>query len=332
MRSIDIEESAWDQAVEAINKVPELAFACHVGPDGDALGSMLAVAIGCRSLGKKVACSWGQEPFHVPSPFDRFLPGLDLLVRPHDLPEAKVFVAFDTGSLDRLGELASRAREAETAIVLDHHVTNDGFANVDLVDANLEATAVLSRELLKRLGVELTPEIATCLYVALVTDTGRFQYSNTSPATHELAAELLAVGVEQDAISRNIYETKSIGALRAAQVVFKNLRIVEDASVVWSSLSLEEAEEAQASRDDTDGMIDQIRTLDSCDVALVIKQAADRGWRGSMRSKGAHDVASVAATFGGGGHRLAAGFTAPEELNTPELIAAAVIDLIRQQN
>lgn len=323
-RSLAIEEEAWSRAVAAVRDADRVSLACHIGPDGDALGSMLAVGIGLRSLGKTVHCSWGQEPQVVPAPMAEILPGLEMIVRPHDLPDAPLFIAFDTGALDRLGELASRAKDATTTIVLDHHVTNDGFADVDLMDPAAEATAVISRELLRRLDVPLTEEIARCLYVALVTDTGRFQYASTSPATHELAAELLAAGVEQDSISRVLYETRTLGAMRAIQKMFTNMRIDQDASMVWSSISLTEIGETGATRDDLDGLIDQLRVLDTCDVALILKQAPDGGWRGSMRSKGAHDVAAVAASFGGGGHRLAAGFTAPKDLSEPQQIADAV--------
>jgi phosphoesterase RecJ-like protein len=327
-----ITETAWERAVELLRDVPAVAFACHLGPDGDALGSMLGVGLGLVSQGTRVAASWGQEPFHVPAPFDRLLPGQELLVAPRSLPEAPVFVAFDTGALDRLGSLASRATaEGVTTIVLDHHRTNDGFAEVDLIDPDVAATAVLGRELLRRLGIGLTKDIATCFYVALLTDTGRFQYRNTTPAVHGLAGELLEAGVEQDHVAEVLYGTRTLGSLRSTATVLAKLAVVEDLSLVWSSISLDEQEAAHANRDDLDGLIDEIRALDTCDAALLLKQAADRTWRGSLRSKGATDVGAVAATFGGGGHTLAAGFTVPAELTEPAAIAALVVERMRAQ-
>lgn len=325
-----ITEAAWEKAVEILRAADRVSLACHIGPDGDALGSMLGFGLGLRAAGKQVAASWGQEPFATPKPFDTLLPGQELLVAPSKLPEAPVLVAFDTGALDRLGSLAARAAdERVTTIVLDHHRTNDGFAAVDLLDPDLAATAVVARELLRRLEIPLTAEIATCFYVALVTDTGRFQYQNTTPSVHAFAAELLAAGVHQDHISRVLYQTRTLGSMRAAATVLANMRIEPDVSLVWSSISNAEAAAAGADRDDLDGLIDVIRKLDSCDAALLLKQAADGGWRGSMRAKEATDVAAIAATFGGGGHTLAAGFTAPEDLAEPEAIAKVVIERLR---
>ena len=327
-----IPEASWQRAVEILRGADRVALACHLGPDGDALGAMLGVGLGLRAAGKQVAGSWGQEPFAVPKPFDRMLPGLDLLVAPRELPDAPVFIAFDTGALDRLGSLAPRATaENATTIVLDHHRTNDGFAQVDLIDADAAATAVLGRELLRRLDIPLTTDIATCFYVALVTDTGRFQYRNTTPSVHELAAELLAAGVEQDVISRELYQTKTLGSLRASATILANLHVEDADSFVWSSISNAEARAAGADRDDLDGMIDVIRKLDICDAALLLKQAADGGWRGSLRAKERTDVGALAATFGGGGHTLAAGFTAPEELTEPDAIVALVLERLRAQ-
>jgi bifunctional oligoribonuclease and PAP phosphatase NrnA len=329
---MNIAEESWDSAVAAIQSTQTISLGCHIGPDGDALGSMLGVGLGLTTIGKSVKGSWGQEPFAIPSPFDRIVYGKELLVPPRELPKAPVFIAFDTASLERLGQLADRATDPEaTTIVLDHHRTNDGFAQIDLVDPDAAATAVLGRELLRRLDVKLTKEIATCFYIALVTDTGRFQYRNTTPSVHELAGELLAAGVEQDRISQELYQTRTLAAMRATGIVLSNVRIVEDASLVWSSISLEEAKQAGANRDDLDGLIDDIRVLDTCEAALLLKQAPDGGWRGSLRSKDKIDVSAVAAAFGGGGHTLAAGFTAPDELKDPEAIANSVIEKVRAQ-
>lgn len=325
-----IPEQAWDVAVRVVGAAGGIDMACHVNPDGDALGSMLAVGLAARAAGKTVRCTYA-EPRSVPALFD-YLPGLDLLVAPDAIPdEPELFLAFDTGALDRLGSLAKAATHAKTSIVLDHHATNDGFAAVDLLDPDAAATAVVGRELLGRLGWPLDTDIATCLYTALVTDTGRFQYANTSPSVHELAAELLSYGIPQDRISQRIYDTRSLPALKVDAVALQRLSVVEDAGLAWTWITPDDLAGAGATEDDLDRLIDTIRVVEGVDVALLLKKYEDGRWKLSMRSRGDSDVGAIAASFGGGGHRLAAGCTAPEALAEPAEIARQVAEALRAQ-
>jgi bifunctional oligoribonuclease and PAP phosphatase NrnA len=320
-----ISEEAWQDAVALVLKAKKISMACHVNPDGDALGSMLAFGLAARKQGVEVQASFA-EPAEVPQGL-RFLPGQDLIVPADDLdPEADLFLAFDTGSLDRLGALAKHARAAENCIVLDHHATNDGFASVDLLDADAAATAVVVRELLARVSWPLDTDVATCLYVGLVTDTGRFQYANTSPTVHELAAELLSLGVKQDRISQRIYETRPLAALRVDAKALSRLKVVPEANLVWTWIGQEDIAEAAAGEDELDGLIDTIRVVQGIDVALLLRERSDGRWKISMRSRGDTDVGSVAASFGGGGHRLAAGATGPADVTEPGALARAVIE------
>jgi phosphoesterase RecJ-like protein len=176
-------EDSLDAAAVLIAGARQVALACHVSPDGDALGSMLALHLLARSQDVASVASWPQ-PFVV-APHYEFLPGLDLATKPADFPSRPdVMVTFDCGSLERLGELAIPAADAASRgrlIVLDHHVTNDNYGAINVVDPDAAATAVVVRRLATRLGWPLTREAAICLYTGLVTDTGRFQYSNTTP-------------------------------------------------------------------------------------------------------------------------------------------------------
>jgi len=194
-----------DLAVAAIRSAPSLALACHLGPDGDALGSMLALHHLAVAHGVESVCSWS-EPFTV-APHYTFLPGLDQATPPADFPESPaLMVTFDCGSVSRLGDLAAPAKSASELIVLDHHASNDRFGSINVVDTDAAATAVVVRELARRLGWELTRDAALCLYTGLVTDTGRFQYENTTPSVFEMAAELAHFGIPTDAICRKLYE------------------------------------------------------------------------------------------------------------------------------
>jgi phosphoesterase RecJ-like protein len=302
-----IDRGLLDTAAEVIAGSQELALACHVGPDGDALGSMLGFGIAARNAGKKVVASFG-SPFVVPANLS-FLPA-DLLVAPKDFPEAPgTMVVFDAGSHDRLAELGSAAGAAKHLVVIDHHVTNEGFGDIALVDPDAAATGVLVADLLRILRWPLTPEIATCLHTALVTDTGRFQYSNTKPSTLELAADLVAAGARPEEISRKVYEEAPFGYLKAAGVALSRASLDKDLSLVSTVITQEDLDEAEVDWGDIDNLIDTVRLAEEADVAVVAKVHSDNRVRLSLRSRGGTDVGALALEMGGGGHRLASGFT-----------------------
>jgi phosphoesterase RecJ-like protein len=310
--------------VDALREADTVALACHVGPDGDALGSMLGLGAALRSLGKDVVASWGGEPFEVPESYS-FLPAVDLLVAPGDYPAAPpLFVTFDTGSADRLGTLADRIDTARTCVVVDHHASNTRYGGLNLVDADAAATAVLVAELVERLGVPLTQEVAAPLYTGLVTDTGSFKYSATTPAVHELAARLLATGIRHDLISRAIYDTASFSYLRllgnACAAAQLEAAAVGGLGLVWTVVEAAAMEEAGLGLADCEGVIDVLRTAVEAEVAVVLKgDPLDGGWKVSTRSKGAVDVGAVCTSLGGGGHRFAAGFST---LEAPDRVLA----------
>lgn len=312
---------AIEEAARAISSSESLALACHVGPDGDALGSMLGLGLAARNAGKSVLASFG-SPFTVP-PNLAFLP-TDLLVPPGQLPdEPETMVVFDAGSADRLGELAVKAGAAGTLVVLDHHVTNEGFGDVAVIDENAAATGEIVFDILVELDWEITPEIAQCLHTALVTDTGRFLYANTTPRTLTIASQLLAAGAVPPEIGRHVYEETPFGYLKAAGAALSRAELDEDRSMVSTVISQDDLKAAGIDWGDIDPLIDTLRLATEADVAVLAKVHADGRVKVSLRSRGETDVGSLAAAMGGGGHRLAAGFTF-------EGRTGAVIDRIRE--
>jgi len=302
--------SEFDKAVEVIASARSLALACHVGPDGDALGSMLAMHHLARANGKPSVASWS-EPFVVAPHYD-FLPGLDLTTKPADYPaQPEVMVTFDCGSLSRLGDLARPAAGAGELIVLDHHASNDGFGTINVIDPDAAATAVVVRHLARALGWPLNRDAALCLYTGLVTDTGRLQYANTTPEVFELAQELASFDLPIAAASRQLFEKhrfnylQMVGACLARAELDRSLRFV----ATWvTNFDLDGFDVDVA---ETEGLIDLVRRTAEADVACVCKETAD-GVRVSLRSVNDDiDVGAVAARFGCGGHRYAAGFVAP---------------------
>jgi phosphoesterase RecJ-like protein len=323
-------EAEWSAALSVLDGADEVALACHVGPDGDALGSMLALGAALRSRGTGVRASWGGQPFEVPAAY-AFLPALDLLVPPQDFPAAPaVFVTFDTGSADRLGSLADRVATAGCTLVLDHHASNTRYGGLHLVDDSAAATAVLVAELLDRLGIALTAEIAAPLYTALVTDTGSFKYAVTTPSVHALAARLLATGIRHDLISRAIWDTASVGYVRLLGASCARAELDASAvgglGLVWTVVRADEMAEHGLGLADVEGVIDVVRTAAEAEVAMVLKQDPVEGnLKVSTRSKGAVDVGAVCSALGGGGHRFAAGFTSYDDVpGTLDAVRAAL--------
>ncbi len=306
-------------------------LACHVAPDGDALGSALAVGLGLRTLGVDVRVSFGERAVDVPRSLSH-LPGQDLLVAPHRLPaDVAVLVAFDTASADRLGLLAPLLETAARTWAVDHHASYTGYARDAVVDPSAPATAVLAAELLDELGVEFTPEIATCLYTGLVTDTGSFRYAGTTPSTHALAGRLLATGIPHDAISRHVWDTSAFGYLKVLAAALDAARLEPDTAgglgLVWTVVARRERERHGVGLDEIEGVIDVVRKTAEAEVALVAKEDDGGALRVSLRSKGAVDVSSVSRRLGGGGHRYAAGFTSYDGIDAT---IARVRDAVRQ--
>ena len=321
-------DEAIDLAAGVLTGGQELLLTCHQAPDGDALGSTLALHHLCRSQGVPSRATWS-EPFDV-APHYRFLPGLDLCTKPADVSrEPPVVVTFDCGSLGRLGDLAEPAtwaRDHGHLVVVDHHATNERFGSVNVVDERAAATAVLVHRLARRLGWPLTRDVAQCLFTGLVTDTGRFTHSTTTPAVFAMAEELSSFDLPIASMTRQLFETHRLDYLRLAGEALLRARLVPSLSFVCTWVSQDDLDRHGVQIDEVEGLIDLLRRTAEAEVACVAKQAAD-GVRVSLRSvthqdgdrEWGVDVGALATRLGGGGHRYAAGFT----------MAAPVDDVLR---
>lgn len=303
-----------DQAVAAIEAADALALACHVSPDGDALGSLLAMHHLCRANGKPSIASWA-EPAEA-APHYSFMPGLDLKTPPADFPDAPdVMVTFDCGSLQRLGGLAGPAKAAGELIVVDHHASNDRYGSINVVDPDAAASAVLVKRLADGLGWTLDQPSALCLYTGLVTDTGRFQYSNTTPEVFDLASELARFDLPIAAMTRELFEKHRFDYLQLAAAVISRARLDRELGFVAAYITADDMDRHGVSIDETEGLIDLIRRTAEAEVSCVAKESPE-GVRVSLRSIRTVDVAAIATRFGGGGHRFAAGFTSDEPIES----------------
>ena len=313
-----------EQAAAALRAADSIVTMGHIGPDGDSLGSMLAIAGAAANAGKKAYATFG-EPFVVGKQF-RYL-DTGALVPPLDVPnDLDVAVVVDTSVAGRLGSALPIVQRAKTVIVIDHHLSRDGdLGDILVIDSSAAAAAQVVYRLLTELGWEITTEIATALYTGIVTDTGRFQYGATSAEVHQITAKLLEAGVVPPIVGQHVYEESPFPYLHVAGAVLGRAQLDEDVRLVWSVLLRDDLAREQLKYEDADGLIDLIRVAEESDVACLLREIGDNKFKGSLRSRGRVDVSQIAGRFGGGGHRNAAGFVA--QGSAESIVAQITADL-----
>ncbi|MDH4111477.1 MAG: bifunctional oligoribonuclease/PAP phosphatase NrnA [Actinomycetota bacterium] len=315
----------FERAGEVLGGATQVALACHVNPDADALGSMLGLAAFLRSRGIVTVCSYPNEPLEPPR-WASMLPGSDRLVPARRFPkDPAVMVTCDCAAFDRLAQLGSAATRAGELIWIDHHRSNDGLGTIPLIDPSASSTCEMVFRLIEAMGGEMSDDTAMCLYAGLVTDTGKFQYEATTPETLRVAARLREHNFDHARLVQALYEDNPAAYLSLVGLALGRLEHVVDADLVWTYLTQADLQEAGVHPGDTDDLIDVIRTARDVDVAAIVKQQKDGRFKVSVRSRGGHDLASIAGTFGGGGHRLAAGYTSDHgPAETVEILARAL--------
>ncbi len=311
-----------DEAARVLDGAESVTLVCHVNPDPDAMGSMLGLAAFLAHRGATVQAASPNPPDELPR-WVEALPGGEHLVHPRDLQKRpEILVTLDAADVDRLDGLSHLVARARHVVCVDHHRTNPGFGTVNLVDPQASATAELVFRLIERMGGDLTPEVAACLYAGVVTDTGRFQFENASPEVLRLAARLREEAFDHARLAQALYADGSVPYLHLLGRLLDRVRLVPEANLVWTYLVRTDLEPGGVPIHETDDLIDVVRTAREADVAAVLKEQVAGGFKVSLRSRGDTDVSAVAERFGGGGHRLAAGYTATGSLE--EAIGALV--------
>ncbi|MBP2338425.1 phosphoesterase RecJ-like protein [Saccharothrix coeruleofusca] len=315
--------AAVDAAARVLADAADVTLLAHVNPDADALGSALALGLVLHRRGARVRVSFG-APEEVPETL-RGLDAAGLLVPAAEVPAAPpLLVALDTASVDRLGPLGDRVATAGQVVVLDHHVSNPGFGTVNVVDARAEATTLVVLRVLDAMGVELDEPVARCLYAGLVTDTRSFRHAGA--AAHRVAARLIEAGVDPDAVVRPLMDAHPFGYLAMVAKVLARAELDRAAAggrgLVHAVVTREDS--AGLRPEEVESVVDLVRTTAEAEVAAVLKELRPGTWSVSLRAVRAVDVGRVAQLLGGGGHRLAAGFTAggPAEAVVADIKAA----------
>jgi bifunctional oligoribonuclease and PAP phosphatase NrnA len=296
---------------EALRSNDRFIVTTHENPDGDALGSLLATTFALRELGKEADMYlFGEVP--IPNEYE-FMDFAGIVRGPNPDSSDRVVVALDCANERRLGPESALLEKAQLVVDIDHHHDNTRFGKVNLIVGHASSTGEILADVFRELGVSLTPEIAEALYIAVVTDTGRFQYANTTAKALRLAAELVEAGADVHRVFQGVYENVAFAKLKLVARALENAEVFEGGRVVVSHLEREDFEHAGAEEPYSEGIIDYLRAVEGTELAALIREpptANGPTHRISLRTTEADlDVSAIARKSGGGGHRQAAGFS-----------------------
>lgn len=314
------------QITDELRSGERFLLTTHENPDGDALGSLLAMHGALKSLGKDSVMFLAAKEFPLPVEY-RFLPLQEVFHEPPaDMPD-RVAVFLDCGNIDRM-PVDFLQNGSSRKLNIDHHHDNTRFGDVNLVDVEASSTAEIVFDLVEALGAELTPEIASSLYVGLVTDTGKFMYENTDQRTHRTAAALIDAGVDVNDIYRRLYEHVPLVKLKLIARALGDIQVFDEGALAVTYISSADYEATGASEVLTEGIIDHLRSIEGIALAAVVRdqgEGSKASRKASLRSTdGRIDVSEIARKQGGGGHRRAAGFSTDMEY-------ADVIEFLRAE-
>ncbi len=309
-KAAEVVKSDVEAVVEEIREGERFLLTTHENPDGDALGSLLAMHQVLKALGKDSVMFLAAKEFPLPIEY-RFMALEEVFHEPPADMADRVVIFLDCGNIDRM-PVDFLKNDGEKVLNIDHHHDNTRFGTVNLVDVDASSTAEIVFDLIGMLGVDMTPEIASALYVGLVTDTGKFMYENTDARSHRMAAALVDAGVDVNEISRRLYEHVPIEKLRLIARALEKIEIHDGGALAVTYISKHDYEATGASEMLTEGIIDHLRSLEGTAVAALVRDQPERGRAGrkvSLRSTdGRVDVSAIAREQGGGGHQRAAGF------------------------
>lgn len=288
-----------------VRQAGSVLIGTHLNPDGDALGSALGVSHYLDGLGidNEVIC-------HHPAPRNlQFLPGVERVRQTPSREKFDLGIICDLDSLDRLGNTQPFFNGCSRTVVIDHHVPIEKPGDLRIVDTSAAATAAILTRLFRDIGAELTPEMSTCLLTGIVTDTGSFRFRNTNPDALALAAILLEHGGNINLVSEEIFQRKPMASTRLLGYCLERMQLACDERICWSVLTYDDFVNTGARDEDTEGFVNELLSIESVQIAALIREAKPGRARVSLRSRGLYDVAEVARLFNGGGHKNAAGLT-----------------------
>lgn len=315
---------SYNTVLDVFDCHQNFALSTHINPDGDAIGSELALYSFLKDLGKHVQIFNADA---VPKIY-QFLPFCDAVLPPEAIQgySPEILVVLDSGMLKRIGDDLCRSLIPSKAIVnIDHHATANHFGSYNLIEVEASSTSEIIYQLIKHHGTSIGRDRAICLYTGIMFDTGCFRYSNSTPAAHQIAADLINAGVSVDEIFRLVYETTPVARIRLLGDVLQTLGMTPDGKIAWGYATQEMFRKTGTGREEVDGFINHIRSIDTVEFAVLVSEQEDGRSKASLRSKSYIDVGEIAAEFGGGGHQRAAGceIAAHYDVAIARLVASA---------
>jgi phosphoesterase RecJ-like protein len=300
------------QLIQQIKRSHSICLVSHINPDGDAIGSLLAMGLALDALNVNTTL-YNETP--LPAVY-RFLPHVQRIQQQvHDGNSYDTAIVLDCGNLDRVGNHFSTLLEVPIIINIDHHITNTRFGDFQLIDHQACATAEIVYRLIKAMGVPISQAIATSIYTGIVTDTGSFRFANTNRAAFSICNEMVQLGVKPYHVAKHLYGTYSLGRIKLLNLALDSIEISKNGSFSVMTLTQDMLEETGTHTEDADGLINYARRIEDVKVAALIQERSQgnnhpqRKYHVSLRSDGSVDVAAIASKFGGGGHPSAAGFS-----------------------
>lgn len=302
-----------EQIAKILKEEDDFVLGAHVGPDGDSLGGLLALGAFLKQMGKNY-CISSSDAKPMSPPQYRFFPNIDHIKDHKDCFTPRVFIALECPSLERLGVNNKLASKAKILINIDHHSDNLDYGTVNWIEPKTSSTCEMLLKLADLLSIKLDKDMALYLYVGILTDTGRFQYSNVAPATFDAARMLLEFGLDTNSIFKQIYENRSFFSTVLLGEVMAKASFDPKAGFAYSSINNEDFLLNNIDVGETEDFIDFLRAIKGVKIAAIFKEVAQNETKVSLRSTDGIDVAKIAEKFGGGGHQAAAGYTARKPL------------------
>lgn len=300
-----IEEVSPEILLERMRNAKHVLIGTHLNPDGDALGSALAISLFLDSVGvsNEVLCN-NSSPMNL-----KFLPGVSRIrTQPVDA-NSDLGIVVDLDTLERLGRCRGYFENLRDLAVIDHHIPHEKAGNIRFIDVEAPATAAILARLFRDQSAVISPEIATCLICGIVTDTGSFRFRNTTPEALQLTAWLIERGGDIVQVSEEVFQRKPMAAVNLLGIMLANMKLSAGDRIAWSVLHQDDFCKAGATEENTEGLVNEMLSIETVDIAALLREPSDRKPRASIRSRGNFDVSVVARQFGGGGHKNAAGCT-----------------------
>lgn len=300
-----------------INSSQNICIAGHKAPDGDCIGSVMALYEFLKPFNKKLTVYIdGIIPFN----YKTFVKE-DVIAKEYDNNEFDLLFVLDCSDAERLGKFKDVLKNAKKSVCIDHHKTNESYADINIIDSSMSSTGELLYDILKISGRQLTKQIAEYIYIAILTDTGKFSYSNTTGQTHEKTAELIELGVDVAEIDNTVYNSKPSNVVKAFIECIGGIELYYDNKFGITSITKDILERNNVNMGDIDGVVEFIREIKEVEVSCVLKEYEEKNTKVSLRSKNDIDVSAVSVKFRGGGHARAAGFEIDDTVeNTKKLL------------